>query len=330
MAYSPPKISIPKISAPVAQTPGLDYSSPYQATNASQEYASGNIWTDPSAGRTRYNASDVINNLRGFGQDYGSAANYLENLYRTTYNTDLGAAESIQNAARNYFSGWNVDPTEDTYDQYKRRQQLMSVRDWDPNVMFTGELGGYAGRANALMLQNYQKMQAGSRATRFAENLDNYIAGETSSLQQSLQAQMDQKRKGMLAEMNRRGLLMSGQRGLQEANIASDTASEFEKGRADIYKGAQEKAQQLFTDPALKNSQYEGQLQDVKNRLQQMRDSQKDARSQLFGSAAGLIGQGIGNYYGSKSSTPSTSSTGYGTQAGNVKNVANTGNTVLG
>jgi hypothetical protein len=247
--------------------------------------------------------------LRSYGDDYQGAMNYANEFQRQNQNrfSNFGFAEGTRKANENYFKKMKYDYSKGNYDDWKKWQDLKHQRNWTPNRMYAGGgYDGYAPHANAKMLQKYNQLVAGDRATRFATSLPQYIEGETSGLRQALGEKMGAARKNLLAEMNKRGLLRSGQKAQGEVDLASQFAGQFEQGRADIYKNAQQKAQELFTNPALRGLGYDARNLDVQNRLLQMKEGENSARSQLFGGAMGLIGEGIGNYYGSKNKVPGT------------------------
>jgi hypothetical protein len=265
--------------------------------------------------RTRQtHLNDYEKRLQSFGDDYQGAKNYASEFQRQNQNQfrNFHLAEGTRRANENYFKRMKYDYSTGNYDDWKKWQDLKHKRNWTPNTMYAG--GGYDGyspHANAKMLQKYNQLVAGDRATRFASSLPQYIEGETSGLRQALGEKMGSARKNLLADMNRRGLLRSGQRGQGEVDLASQFAGQFEQGRADIYKNAQAKAQELFTNPALRGLGYDARNLDVQNRLLQMKENEGAARSQLFGGAMGLIGEGIGNYYGNKTPVPKTNLNGF-------------------
>lgn len=132
-------------------------------------------------------------------------------------------------------------------------------------------------------------------AMKFGRGMNDYVAQESSGLQQALMEKAGAAKKNLLGEFNRRGLLRSGQRGLGEANLQADFGSQFEAGRADIYQKAQDKAQQMFMNPAMGGLDAQMRAMGVQSNMQQIRDQQNAARANLFGNAMGMIGGGLGS-----------------------------------
>lgn len=255
----------------------------------------GQMTRDNVINQQKLGAADYAKRLQSFGTDYAGARKFAEEQRKFIPMKGLGAgiyggySQDLTKANQQYFGKNKYDYSKGNYDDWLGYQKLV-----------THGAGNLNAGQQAQMLQKYQQGVAGDRATRFAENLPQYIAQEQSGLQQALGEKMGSARKNLLAEMNKRGLLRSGQRGMGEVDLASQFAGQFEQGRADIYKRAQEQAQKLFTDPTLKGLGYDARSLDVQNQLEQMKQQQSAARSSLFGGAMGLIGQGIGSYYGNK------------------------------
>jgi len=290
--YSRDKLSTQPVGSPTPVQPGQ-----INPVKPSQQ-----AMPRPMTAQERY-----YQQLSGYGDDYGAALDKYDELVAagggsgrrgggTSYSQNL----NLRRAAQQNFKDFELDPRKMDYDTYER---IMRAQYYNPVQKRWEGPGQYRGDEKAIrqrVLDDYNRSAAGARATDFAENLPNYIRGESSSLQQALMDRMNQQRKGLLAEMNRRGLLRSGQKELGEVNLASDTAAQFEQGRADIYKRANEEAQRLFTDPLLKQMGYDARLMDLQRQMEQMRQNEKAARAQLFGNAAGLIGYGGGLLYGGR------------------------------
>jgi hypothetical protein len=159
-------------------------------------------------------------------------------------------------------------------------------------------------------------------AIKFGQGMKDYVGQESSGLQQALMEKAGAAKKNLLGEFNRRGLLRSGQRGLGEANLQADFGSQFESGRADIYQKAQDKAQQMFLNPAMGGLDAQMRALGVQSNMQQIKDQQSAARANLFGGAMGMIGGGLGSYFGGAPGgvqKPTTSYSAYNQMPGTMR-----------
>jgi hypothetical protein len=105
---------------------------------------------------------------------------------------------------------------------------------------------------------------------------------------------------------NASGMLFSGRRQLGEAMVGQQANQDFQKYQQDLISGALQKKQQLASD-AMAPIQASNSA-DLARQLQasQMAAANSSAQGQLAGAGIGLIGQGLGSYFGSRDNTLGT------------------------
>ncbi len=108
---------------------------------------------------------------------------------------------------------------------------------------------------------------------------------------------------------NARGMLFSGRRQMGEGIIGNQADAGFQKYQQDLIGEALSKKQQLATNSL--NSISSGASADLARSLQaqQMQNANNAQQSQLMNSGIGLIGSGMGQYYGNQSSTTTPNAT---------------------
>lgn len=151
-------------------------------------------------------------------------------------------------------------------------------------------------------LQNYYRNQLKQNATNNYNNfnVDDYVHGETGAARRNMANNVMNSQKTIRGNANSAGMLFSGRRQMGEAMVGQQANQDFQKYQQDLVQDALSKKQQLaqsVTNPiAAQNSADLGrQLQQ-----QQMAAAANQQQSQLAGAGLGLIGQGVGGYYGNQ------------------------------
>jgi hypothetical protein len=109
-------------------------------------------------------------------------------------------------------------------------------------------------------------------------------------------------------------MLHSGKRQKAEADTSIQGQAAFKTGADSIVQGAMAKKRALELAPVLTKLGYNAAVQRQQSDAQQISDQTAQQRQQLMGAGFGLIGTGIGTYYGQRNTNPdySTRQTGGG------------------
>lgn len=153
-----------------------------------------------------------------------------------------------------------------------------------------------------ISLQNYYKNQLKKNATDNYNNFDPeaYAKGETEVARRNMASNVTNSQKTIRGNANASGMLFSGRRQMGEALVGQQADQDFQKYQQDLVSDALNKKQQLATAvtapiAAQASADLNRQLQQ-----QQLESAANQQQSQLAGAGLGLIGSGVGNYYGQK------------------------------
>lgn len=129
---------------------------------------------------------------------------------------------------------------------------------------------------------------------------DKYIKSNADIYRRNLADQVVGAKKQVRGNENSRGMLFSGRRQNEEGQVGIQADQNFQQYQQQLVQDALQKKQQLAADPL--QGIAGGSAADLQRALQsqQMQQQLQGQQSQFIGSGLGLIGQGIGSYYGSK------------------------------
>jgi hypothetical protein len=155
-------------------------------------------------------------------------------------------------------------------------------------------------------IANFQRKKQLQEADKFSANLPQYIQSQQSQARQQIGQSLEKAQRDFRANENSRGMLFSGRRLKKEAEAAGEANSELQGARQKIVQSALDQQQQLYERPLGSALGQQKAQANQAGLLQQLKDGSNQQNAALFGAGAGLIGQGIGTYAGSrdKAATP--------------------------
>jgi hypothetical protein len=151
-------------------------------------------------------------------------------------------------------------------------------------------------------LQNYYKNQLHKNATDNYNNFDptKYAQGETAVARRNMAQNVMNSQKTIRANASAAGMLHSGRRQMGEALVGQQADQDFQKYQQDLVNSSFQKKQDLAA--AMIAPTQAKTSADLNTALQsaQMASAANQQQSQLAGAGLGLLGSGVGNYYGSR------------------------------
>lgn len=145
-------------------------------------------------------------------------------------------------------------------------------------------------------------------ASRFQENLPQYIAQEASSLRKGISQRLADTTGQIRGGANSRGMLFSGRRMADEGKANQAAGADYAAGLGGIVSGANEMALGMAADPLASMANINEARSGADSylaRAKEARDSATNAlRNNYIGMIGGGLGEGLGNYYSPTPKTP--------------------------
>lgn len=138
-------------------------------------------------------------------------------------------------------------------------------------------------------------------ASRFQENLPQYIAQEASHLRKGISQKLADTTGQIRGGANSRGMLFSGRRMADEGKAAQMAGAEYAAGLGGIVSGANEQALGMMADPLASMANINESRDAASSYLDRASQARNDATNALRNNYIGMIGSGIGEYAGGKS-----------------------------
>jgi len=129
---------------------------------------------------------------------------------------------------------------------------------------------------------------------------DKYIKNNSDIYRRNLADQVVGARKQVQGADNSRGMLFSGHRQMAEGQIGNQADSNFQQYQQQLVQDALSKKQQLAANPLSQAANASSADLLRLEQTQALQNQLNSQNSQFVGSGLGLIGQGIGTYYGNK------------------------------
>lgn len=147
--------------------------------------------------------------------------------------------------------------------------------------------------------RDFAQMQL-QRAQQFEDQMPNYISGQAQSLRRGISQQLADTRGQIQGGANARGMLFSGQRMKQEGRASESAGQQYAQGLSDIVRQSEQELLGMQADPmrSIANVNEAGMQQ--QSELARAQEARRAAAAQMTGQYAGMIGSGIGRYYGGK------------------------------
>ncbi len=220
-------------------------------------------------------------------------------VQRQSYTPQQYATDNDPNYAN---QGANIsDPTareaeQNWQNQWEGVARLPSVR--------KGRVSYATARENSL--QNFYKDRLKQNQIQNYNNfdVDKYVKGESDVARRNMARNVMDSQKTIKGNANSSGMLFSGRRQMGEALVGQQANLDFQKYQQDLIGNTLKQKQQLAADP----------LQGIANQssadlarslqMQQIQSGLQQQTGQLMNSGIGLIGSGLGSYYGNKNAAP--------------------------
>lgn len=140
-----------------------------------------------------------------------------------------------------------------------------------------------------------QRLQAGEQ---FNRDLPAYVQEEYNAKKAPLEDQYKNSRTNLMASLSNRGMLSSGNALKQRANLEAGKAQAFGDLKASTVQDATQRAQAYRVDPLQSVANVNEQKTSFQSGLDDLKRQTDASRNALIGSAAGMIGQGVGQGLG--------------------------------
>lgn len=194
---------------------------------------------------------------------------------------------------------------QDVLDKYRARGNTLDLISNAATTYGTGNYAGYqqqtsrsiAGQQQQTLLQNQLKT-----ADEFRRNLPQYISEEAGTLKKSLASQLAEARGQIKANENARGMLYSGRRQKSEGQAGLRAQAAYTQGVGDISSAAEKASSAMAANPLKSQANLQEAQQAQNQYLADSARARQSAAQNLQAGYMGMIGQGIGSYYGSKDS----------------------------
>ncbi len=184
---------------------------------------------------------------------------------------------------------------------------------WYQTIVRRGQQHGNVAKRDADLAARREVYFQQAYADKIRENqvnnynnfdVDKYVRGESDQYRRNMAKNVMEGQKNVRGDANSRGMLHSGRRQMAEAQVGSQANMDFNKYQQDLVKNTLAQKQQLAMDPlkGIANASSDDLRRQME--MQQMQQQLQGQQSQIQSGAIGMIGEGVGKYYGSKTGTP--------------------------
>ncbi len=140
-----------------------------------------------------------------------------------------------------------------------------------------------------------------NEADKYTQNLGSNINSEVDAARRQLQQKLTGAQANVRGNANARGMFQSGRRVKQEGDLLNQAGGELADARGNIVNKAVKTSQDMYARPlggGINNNVKALQAQQESDAIQ---NNYNRERAGVISGGAGLIGGGVGSYYGSKS-----------------------------
>lgn len=171
-------------------------------------------------------------------------------------------------------------------------------------------LSNYHEKRNAPIKKQQSVLRSGiENASRFQENLPQYIAQEASHLRKGISQKLADTTGQIRGGANSRGMLFSGRRMADEGKAQQMAGAEYASGLGGIVSGANEQALGMMADPLASAANINEARDATSSYLNRAAQARTDATNALRNNYIGMIGSGVGTYMGGQSDPNKTPKT---------------------